>query len=87
MFTWKLCCFNILLHIIRGAHVSVSLENEFAAYDVQGKNKLVNEVDGKIMRERDDGENDGQEGLDLCVSDPNSLGCQNDGSADNRKIQ
>ena len=87
MFILKLSYFTIFLHIIGGAHVPLSLENSLVAYDVQGRNELVNEVDGKIVKERDDGENDGQEGLDLCVSDPNSLGCQNDGSADNRKIQ
>ena len=87
MFIWKSCSFTILLHIIGGAHVPVSLENNLAFYDVQGGNILDNEVDGKIAIVGDDAEKVGHEGLDLCVSDPNNIGCQSDGSDANTKIQ
>ena len=87
MFIGKSCSFTILLHIIGGAHVPVSLENNLASYDVQGINILANERDNEILIEGDDAEKDGPEGLDLCVSDPNNLECQSDGSEENIKIQ
>ena len=79
---WKALSLTTLLHFVDGANALFPPLNNFSSNATQVRSDFEIDLDAAITIADDDDEKDGKRKrrLDLCISDPDNLECQKDGS-------